>query len=420
MKYKRELHDTLWLIALQGLNYVMPLLVWPYLMVVLGAEKFGYIGFATAVCQYLMIVVDFGFNFTATKEVALHKNDKEALTKIFWTTLYAKGFLLLICMILLLFLAFCVPAYMPYRWTLLILFGMVVANTFSFVWLFQGLGEIRQISIVNAIAKLLILPLTFVLVKSSQHYLLAAILLSVTYLLGMLFSVALVFIKEFGPSFFMKPVWGDVVGSLKSSFPIFLSGAAINVYVALLVVVLGYYTSPVEVGRYTAAEKLVRSFCYLFFVPMSQAFFPKIAALAQEQVSNVRSLLKWMYFVIGGLMVVLLGVLLFGGGLLGTLLGQDYMGLQGLFGIMSPIPLFVVLGGISGQLVLLAMGDENDKKHYRNVYLCASVMAICMMFLLVPQGKEIGAACCLCVTEGFVCVALCFYAYKLLRKEKAY
>ena len=112
-------------------------------------------------------------------------------------------------------------------------------------------------------------------------------------------------------------------------------------------------------------------------------------------------------------MVVLLGVLLFGGGLLGTLLGQDYMGLQGLFGIMSPIPLFVVLGGISGQLVLLAMGDENDKKHYRNVYLCASVMAICMMFLLVPQGKEIGAACCLCVTEGFVCVALCFYAYKV-------
>lgn len=417
MKYKRELQDTLWLIALQGLNYVMPLLVWPYLMVVLGAEKFGYIGFATAVCQYLMIVVDFGFNFTATKDVALHKDDKNALTKIFWTTLYAKGFLLLICMVLLLFLAFCVPAYMPYRWTLLILFGMVVANTFSFVWLFQGLGEIRQISIVNAIAKILILPLTFVLIKDSQQYLLAAVLLSTTYLFGMLLSVIWVHIKGFGPSFFMKPIWADVTGSLRSSFPIFLSGAAINVYVALLVVVLGYYASPIEVGRYTAAEKLVRSVCYLFFVPMSQAFFPKIATLAKGQTGDARKLLKLIYFALGGLMSVLFVVLLFGGGWIGTLLGRDYMGLHTLFGIMSPIPLFVAMGGISGQLVLLAMGDENDKKHYRNVYLYASVIAICMMFLFVPQGKEAGAACCLCATEGFVCIALCFYAYKLLRKE---
>ena len=51
---KREVKDVFYLLALQGLNYIAPLIVLPYLIVVLGAEKFGYIGFSLSVTQYLM------------------------------------------------------------------------------------------------------------------------------------------------------------------------------------------------------------------------------------------------------------------------------------------------------------------------------------------------------------------------------
>ncbi|MBQ2050675.1 MAG: oligosaccharide flippase family protein, partial [Paludibacteraceae bacterium] len=57
-EYKKEIHDTLWVMCLQGLNYLVPILVVPYLMVVLGAEKFGYYGFALAVSQWLLLMVD--------------------------------------------------------------------------------------------------------------------------------------------------------------------------------------------------------------------------------------------------------------------------------------------------------------------------------------------------------------------------
>ena len=40
---KHEVTDVVYLVALQGLNFIAPILVLPYLMVVLGAEKFGYI-----------------------------------------------------------------------------------------------------------------------------------------------------------------------------------------------------------------------------------------------------------------------------------------------------------------------------------------------------------------------------------------
>lgn len=42
---RKELVDSLYLIALQGINQFLPLLVLPYLMVVLGATGYGYVGF---------------------------------------------------------------------------------------------------------------------------------------------------------------------------------------------------------------------------------------------------------------------------------------------------------------------------------------------------------------------------------------
>ena len=96
MNNKREVIDTLYLVALQGINYVTPLLVFPYLMIVLGAEKFGYIGFSMSVIQYLMLFVDFGFNFTATKQISLIKHNHEKLNEVFTSTLYAKLILLII------------------------------------------------------------------------------------------------------------------------------------------------------------------------------------------------------------------------------------------------------------------------------------------------------------------------------------
>jgi O-antigen/teichoic acid export membrane protein len=59
-------------------------------MVVLGAEKFGYFGFSLAVIQYLMLIVDFGFNLSATKRVAQTRENQNELNNIFSATLLAK------------------------------------------------------------------------------------------------------------------------------------------------------------------------------------------------------------------------------------------------------------------------------------------------------------------------------------------
>ena len=111
--YKDQFFDSFYLFLLQGTNHIIPLIVIPYLMIVLGAENYGFIGLSTAFSQYFVLIIDFGFNFTATKRIAIAKesNDSELLNKTFFSTLYCKIILFVISIILLLFLGSVIPKF---------------------------------------------------------------------------------------------------------------------------------------------------------------------------------------------------------------------------------------------------------------------------------------------------------------------
>ena len=55
---------------LQVAGYIFPLITIPYLSRVIGVDKFGEIAFASAIITYFQTVSDWGFNYTATRDVA--------------------------------------------------------------------------------------------------------------------------------------------------------------------------------------------------------------------------------------------------------------------------------------------------------------------------------------------------------------
>jgi PST family polysaccharide transporter len=75
--FKTILNNFFSLTLLKVLTYILPLITFPYLIRVLGVEKFGLIMFAQATMYYFEIVVDFGFNLSATREVALNAEKKK-------------------------------------------------------------------------------------------------------------------------------------------------------------------------------------------------------------------------------------------------------------------------------------------------------------------------------------------------------
>ena len=409
VKYKSATIDTLCLMALQGLNYLLPLCVWPYLMVVLGVEQFGVIGFASALMQFLIIVVDYGFNITATKAITLAQS-KADRTKIFYATMAAK--LVLLSMVAIIVYVVCsLPKFAIYRSACYIMFGMVIGNVFTMQWLYQGLKKIRVVTIVHAICRLLILPLTFVVVKQPDHILLAATILSVAYLAPAIVMIVITLHKRL----VHRPVlsFGLVKTAFQEGFPVFVANGFSSVYAMLFVVFLGYFTAPDEVGKYAAVEKIIRGLCYLVLLPTIQAFYPYITKVAASSKQEALGVFCGIRNRVGVIMVLLGGVLFVTANIWPYLLGPEYEGTATLFRIMSFIPLFVSLGGIQGQLGLLAIGHDKEKKCFRNVYIVAGILAVCGILAISPILTASNAAWVLFATEFLVAVGMVYYCRKL-------
>lgn len=74
--------NTFFLYVMQISGYVFPLLTFPYLPRVLGAERYGTVVFANAVMQYFSMLLEFGFILSATRTCSECRDDRAALGEV--------------------------------------------------------------------------------------------------------------------------------------------------------------------------------------------------------------------------------------------------------------------------------------------------------------------------------------------------
>lgn len=74
------------------MNYILPLITFPYLFKTLGVNNFGLLSFSTAILFYFQIFIDFGFNLSGTRQVAINKEDNLLINNIVSSIIYCKLF----------------------------------------------------------------------------------------------------------------------------------------------------------------------------------------------------------------------------------------------------------------------------------------------------------------------------------------
>ena len=409
LKHNRtELIDAVYLILLQGVNQLLPIFVMPYLMKTLGATGYGYIGYSLSVIQYLTIVVDFGFNLSATKHIAQVADDEEARSRVFWNVVAAKSLLLGSTLLILTLLVVFVPTFQVYGKAILATAPMLVGSAFTFMWFFQGIGRIRMFSVLNTVSKLALLPLIFVFVKTSDDYVLAACLQALVFVSTALFSnLYLVRCKLVD---WHLPKWQQVRREIAVSFPLFLSSASTSVYTQLIVVVLGFCCTTEEIGKYSSADRIMRALCFLLYTPLSQVFFPRISMLAAKAREESLSLFRQVRALVLLVMVVLGVTMWMGSGWLPAFLGSDYAGLDVYLRIFALVPIAIGIGGVYGQMGLVALGNESTNRRFRDVYFLAALAALVLMGVLIPLFHAVGASIVVVATELIVA---CLMVYNL-------
>ena len=115
LKYNKDekvVMSNLWYMSLlQIAGYIFPLVSVPYMSRIVGAFGFGKIAFAAAVMVWIQTVVDWGFNYTATRDVARNRNNLKEVSNIFSTVLFARLLLMTVSFILLNILLCVIPQF---------------------------------------------------------------------------------------------------------------------------------------------------------------------------------------------------------------------------------------------------------------------------------------------------------------------
>ena len=238
---KRLVENFVFLSILQISTYALPFLTIPYLIRVIGIEKYGLIAFAQAISAYLILFTDYGFNLTATKAISINRNDNIELNTIFSSVIYIK-FVLLILVSLLYFSMICfVPKFATDFTFFAISFGMVVGNTFFPVWFFQGMERMRYSSMLTIGAKLFFTVLIFVFVKSQSDYIIVPLLNSLGFIVSSIFSFILIY-ANFNVKL-VKVTGARLINELKDGWHVFLSTISISFYRNINIVIMGFFSS---------------------------------------------------------------------------------------------------------------------------------------------------------------------------------
>ena len=126
---KTVINNVAFLSVLQTITYLLPAVVLPYLFRVIGPEKFGLIAFAQAFVQYFMILTDYGFSITATKEISLCRHEPAKVCRAFSSVMTVKIALSFLSLITLGLLVYFIPKFRSDWLVYVFSFGAVIGNT---------------------------------------------------------------------------------------------------------------------------------------------------------------------------------------------------------------------------------------------------------------------------------------------------
>jgi len=292
---RRLLENFFSLLVLQGANYILPLITLPYLVRVLGPEKFGLIAFAQAFIQYFNILTDYGFSLSATREVSIHRDNKEKLSEIFSSVMIIKFALLILSFMIMTIIVFSFEKFKKDWLVYYLTFGVTIGQVLFPVWFFQGMERMKYITIIEFSIRIFFIVLIFCFIHNVSDFWKVPLLRSLGYILGGLLSIWIVF-KEFKINFAFK----INIDYFKRSNILFFSQASTTLFNEIVTLLGGFFFNYMLLGYYKIAENLfvaIRNLFGICFRTMYPYFSKNINEFEKSKKKVFISVLFLSFFV---------------------------------------------------------------------------------------------------------------------------
>ena len=300
----KSIQNFLFLAIIQSSNVLISIISMPLLIQNIGVDQFGLVNLALAVIILLNILVGFGYNLSAPREVAINQKDKTALSHLVSNVFSAKILLASTASLIILVAVFGLNLFKDYQMILVFSVLMLFSEATLPLWFFQGMEKMKLISIANIFSKLLFLMGIVLFIHSPSQSKWVNFMMG---FFGMSINVGLLIYIHFHLEIkFFKPEWNAIRKSLKENFLLFLSSVSSYISINGGLIILSFFSVAETLGMYSLAERIVMVL-RMFPAMIIQAIYPNAAKLYASDEKAFFRFLRNVYF-----RVVLFGIFIAG------------------------------------------------------------------------------------------------------------
>jgi PST family polysaccharide transporter len=390
--------------GLQISNLLIFFLLIPYLIRVLGSEKYGLIVFSQTIAGYFSLLINFGFNTTATRDISIFRDDYVKRNEIISSTFVLKASLFAVISIIYTVLIFAVP--FLHRNSIVFLTGILLCmgDAINPIWFFQGTEKLKHYSIISLATKFISGFSVFLFISKPSEYFLVPIVLSAGTIAGAIAGILIIFSDN--NNRLAVPTFASLKANLKGNFFLFVSNVSSQIYVNANRFIAGTFLGMQELAIYDVAERIIN----MVKVPialLAQVLLPKVSR--DRDISYIKKTMLFstiIYFIIFGILVI------FSDTLIRIFIGTANTQASFLITILGVSIIPICAGMFYADLILVPFGFLKDYAKMR-----ISSLIVYLLFLLIFSFtgslnlEDLGF--CVLITEFFVL----FYSVNLVSKK---
>ena len=266
--------NTGYLSIIELFRLALPFIALPYIIRTVGAENYGIAIFAQTIISYFSIVISFGLDISAVKDVSVNRDNPAELNKIVSAVLSIKLILFLLSFGVILAGLLFVPFFEDNKALMLFAFLTCLSDFLLPVWFYQGIEKMKYLTLVKSLSIVFYTVTVFIFVKQADDYPIFVLLQSLGNVVAAF--VAIWLLVKVNKVKFVRVPWAYMWLKFKESVPFFLSRLSDTFNSAMAKTVSGVFFSMEAVAAFDLAQKIAK----VAQIPMqmlNQAAYPHVA-----------------------------------------------------------------------------------------------------------------------------------------------
>lgn len=385
-------------------NLILPIITFPYITRVIGAEYLGIINFATSYGYYFIHLASFGISSYAIREVSRVRDSQEGVVKVS-NEIYNLNILFsLLSGILYLIGVFTVSKFRENAFVFSLYSLTIFTNFLSLEWLFQAFDDYKFATIRSIGIRILSIIAVFIFVRERSDYHIYMLIITISDM-GARFS-NLYYAKKRYVKFKLQKSYLNFKTHIKPLFTLFTFRLINGISSNLDKLMIGFMLIYSDVGIYSAGIKFV-----MLVIPLVEnigiVLFPKINISADSSYEEYKNNLTFNYNIILMLSIPMaVGLFLVSPMVIKLFAGQEFLGSITVSRIMCFVIILCPIGDMLGSKTLLVYNKDSW------LLICSAIVAfsnIVLNVIFIPLWGINGAT--IASVLSYVVAVLCRYLF---------